>query len=254
VTEQPTPHGSAAPRPIPDLGFFAGPATRGTSAFGGAPVGAPSSSPAAGNRFDGAAGNQFGGAPAPVFGAPAPVFGAPAGPVYAGPSLERKPRSRPGFAGIRGGGIIGTVVLLVVLGIFGFGRLDMLAGFLAGDLEVPPTLGGLQRVTDPGVVAEAEKEAARLERKNSGDAIAASYSDGATSHLLVAQRVRIDIDEEFKDAGAGGLGQSVGESTCAAVIGFTMCLRTSRALSVMVLSSGTPQQAAAAIDEAWDKV
>ncbi len=252
MTEQP--NGPAAPRPIPDLGFFAGPSSRGTSAFGGAPVAAPPSSPAAGNRFDGAAGNQFGGAPAPVFGAPAPVFGAPAGPVYAGPSQAHKSRSRSGFSGIPGRGIIGIVVVLVVLGVFGFGRLDMLAGFLAGDLEVPPTLGGLQRVTEPGAVAEAAKEEERLERKNSGDAIAATYSDGATSHLLVAQRVRIDIDEELKDAGAGGQGQNVGENTCAVAIGLTMCLRTSRTLSVMVLSSGTAQQAAAAIDEAWDKV
>jgi hypothetical protein len=145
-------------------------------------------------------------------------------------------------------------VVLVVLGVFGFGRLNMLAGFLAGDLEVPPTLGGLQLVTEPGAVAEAEKEVERLERKNSGDAMAATYSDGTTGYHLVAQRVRIDIDEEFKDAGAGGQGQSVGESTCAAAIGLTVCLRTSRTLSVMVLSSGTAQQAAAAIDEAWDKV
>ena len=67
----------AAPGRCPDLGFFAGPSSRGTSAFGGAPVAAPPSGPAAGNRFDGAAGNQFGAPPAvDQFGGPAPPFGA----------------------------------------------------------------------------------------------------------------------------------------------------------------------------------
>jgi hypothetical protein len=208
---------------------------------------APPSSPAAGNRFDGAAGNQFGSATAAPFGTVPP-------PAYEGVSLDRKPRSRPGISGLRGGGIIGSIVVLVVLGLFGFGRLDMLAGFLAGDLEVPPTLGGLQRATQPEMIASDAKTVNRLEKANSGDAMAASYTDGSTFHSLVAQRVRIDVDKEFEDAGVVGQGQRVGESTCAVAIGLTMCLRTSRALSVMVLSTGTVQQAAAAVDEAWDKV
>jgi hypothetical protein len=145
-------------------------------------------------------------------------------------------------------------VVLVVLGIFGFGRLDMLAGFLAGDLKEPPTLGGLQRVTAPEAIAEEVKEVSRLERENTGDAMAATYSDGTTFHSLVAQRVRINIDKEFEHGGMGGATQRVGESTCGGTSGVTLCLRTSRSLSVLVVTNGTAQQAAAAIDEAWDKV
>lgn len=246
MTEQATPRG-AAPRPIPDLGFFSGPPSRSTSTFGGAPVAAPPAGPAAGNRFDGAAGNQFGSAP------PAP-FGTVPPPAYEGVSLDRKPRSRAGFSGLPGGRIVGAVVVVLVLGFFGYGRLDMLAGFLAGDLEIPPTLGGLQRATQPEAIAEDANTVSRLERENTGDAMAASYTDGATFYSLTAQRVRVDVDREFKDAGVAGQTQHVGESTCVVGNGVTACLRTSRSLTVLVNTSGATQQAAAAVDEAWDKV
>lgn len=238
MTEQATPSG-APPRPIPDLGFFAGPPNPSTSAFGSSPVAAPPASPAAGN--------QFGSAPSAPFGTVPP-------PAYEGVSLDRKPRSRAGFSGLPGGRIVGAVVVLLVLGVFGYGRLDMVAGFLAGDLDIPPSLGGLQRATQPEVIAEDANTVSRLEKENTGDAMAASYTDGATFYSLTAQRVRVNVDQEFKDAGVAGQTQRVGASTCVVGSGVTACLRTSRSLTVLVITSGPTQQAAAAVDEAWDKV
>jgi hypothetical protein len=250
VTEQETSQ-SSAPRPIPDLGYFAGPAKpRGSSSFGssfgGVPAQSPSGSPAP-SRFTTPGVNQFGNAPTAPFGTVPP-------PAYEGVSPDPKPRSGLGISGLRGAGIIGTVVLLVVLGFFGFGRLGILAGFLAGDLKEPATLGGAQRVTPPAALASEAKTVERLEQENSGDAMAATYSDGTRFYSLIAQRVRIDVDEEFKRAGMGVAVQHVGKSTCAATTALALCLRTSRSLSVLVVTAGTPQQAAAAVDEAWAKL
>ena len=70
---------------------------------------------------------------------------------------------------------------------------------------------------------------------------------------LVAQRVKIDIERELADAGATGKGYVVGESTCATTAsGVTSCLRTSRTLSVMVVSLLGAEPVAAALDEAWE--
>ena len=213
------------------------------------------SGPAAGNRFDGAAGNQFGGAPAPAFGAPAPVFGAPAGPVYAGPSLERKPRSRPGFSGLPGRGIIGVIVVLVVLGFFGFGRMAGLFLIFQGDLTAPRSLAGVPLMTDSGHLDLASSIGRELESENSGKgAVAAFYGQPDMVYTLVAQRGKADLAREFADIGAVGQGTAVGESTCAAAQNLTVCARTSRSLTVIVAGPLPAEQVAAAVDEAWDKV
>ena len=244
MTEQPTPNGPAAPRPVPDLGFFAGPAQRSGSPFGGAPVAAPPSSPAAGSRFEGDAGNQFGSALAPV-------FGAPASPVYAAPSLQRKTTSS--FAGLPLGRIGAGLLVLVVLGAFGLGRLPGLMAIFQGDLTAPTSLGGVPRMTVAGT-SEQELEAERaLEAENTGDAVVAMYGGPEPMFTLVAQRGKIDIDRELTEIGAAGKGYAAGESTCAtSATGVTLCLRTSRTLSVMVISLVGAEPVAAALDEAWE--
>jgi hypothetical protein len=236
---------------VPDLGFFAVPSPRsGGSSFGGGS--SFTGSPAAKQRGAGAVGYQFGGAPVdrPLGTAELASLGAGATPGFTAPSLQPKGRSFPGGrALVRIGG---ALLVLVVLGAFGVGRFTWLSGFLAGDLSAPASLAGLTRM--PGLDDQERLAAEALEDKNSGDAIAATYGDETAFYSLIAQRVRVKIERELADAGVAGQGRVVGESTCAVAQGMTICMRTSRSLSVLVVSSFPAEQTAAAVDEAWDKV
>jgi hypothetical protein len=103
VTEPAAPEIPTPPRPIPDLGFFSGPAKpSGISVFGSAPAQPPSSSPAL-SRFGTPSVNQFGG-PALAPGRPAP-----------GTAAERDKSRLPG----RYVALILGVVALVVVGVVG---------------------------------------------------------------------------------------------------------------------------------------
>jgi hypothetical protein len=216
-------------------------------------VGAPPSSPAAGNRFDGAAGNQFGGAPASVFGAPAPVFGSVPPPAYEAVSLARKPSagwlSYP--SGVRG--VIVTVVLLLVAVSIGYNRFTFVQNLLKGDLKAPSSLAGMPRLTGPEAdQAERQGLEAMKQAGNMGKPLVAVYTDGVGYYVLVAARGKADIAREFSDVGRDmSQVRTVGESSCATVEAETACLRTSRTLTVWVIGSAGDAQVAGAINEAW---
>ena len=147
------------------------------------------------------------------------------------------------------------IAVLLVMGLFGVGRLAGLSRLFAGDLKEPTTLSGLPRITDPTVADLEKRTEKKLEDENSGDALMATYGKSATNgYVLVAQRVRVDIDREMRDAGISGLAHSNGHSECASAQRVRMCLRTSRGLSVMVLGSGSEDDISRAVDEAWDAV
>ena len=251
MTEPTQPEGQPA-RPIPDLGFFAGPATGARAQFGGGSFGGP----APGVQFGAApAANQFGTAPAANQFGTAPVtsqFGTPPPAGYVAPSPERKPAG--GFFGKPSGvwGVVCMAIVLLAAAGFGFNRLVFLSDLFKGDLEPPATLAGIPRLTGPEAERAEESAAKSLEDENSGDAAAASYVSDVATYGLAAQRVRVDIDRELADVGVGGQGQSYGDNTCATVDAATVCIRTSRSLTVLVVGSTGPDQVSAALDEAWD--
>jgi hypothetical protein len=207
--------GGSEQRPIPDLGFFAGPATGGSPTFGGSSQfggGPPTGQVAGPSPFGAAPTGQFGAPPTGQFGGP---FGVPLG----GPPPPAVPvtgaGSAPGFWSSNRGRLtrrIGVpIAILAVLGLFGVGRLSVLQSFFAGDLEAPASLAGQPRLTDPQS-AEVERRAEEgLETENPGDAVIATYGDGGGTYLmLIAQRVKIDIDGEIADAGLSGQRQEIG--------------------------------------------
>lgn len=248
----------AAPAgPVPDLGFFArstpasssfaGSTPASSSSGGASQFGGPPPAPAAPSRFGTAP--HLDAPPVSPFGPPAP--GALAGaPVY--PTAPKAAPQRSDAARIARR-IAAPIVVLVVLGALGVGRLSGLLGFLAGDLELPATVQGMPRSTE-AVYAGVEREVeAQLEADNSGDAVVGTYADSAGGVLfVVAQRTDVDIDTTFAATGGASSARSVGESTCATMPeGPTLCIRTSRTKSIGVLGL-EDRTAAAAVDEVWE--
>jgi len=263
VSPEPT-----APKAIPDLGFFAGPARSG-SPFGGASaaVGAQSAGQlggAAGNQFGAPAANQFGSAPAvnqfgsvPAvnqFGsAQAPVFGGGVPPGYAAPSLQRK--STSGLAGIsaglRGGAV--SLVGLILVSVVIYNKVAFVQNLFSGPLESPAALVGTPRMTGPEIEQIEQKAKSEMTGIAADNGTVGVYAQGPTIYVLLAQRGRADIDKELDTAGIPEAQRvSIGESTCGAKDGEIACLRTSGRLSVVVISNLGPEQTAAAVDEAWD--
>jgi hypothetical protein len=238
-----TPGAVPPPRPpVPDFGFFAG---------------APST--VAGSGFVGVA--QPGGTPAPSpFGTPQAVpFGAPPPPPPAGPfgasppspvAVVTAPSGWPASKIAKRIGI--PVAVVLVLGIFGTGVLGGLAGLLAGDLKLPPTLQGLPLSSEPAAVNAASELEADLERRNSGDAVAGGYGDMTSMLFLVGQRTRVSMEREMADANVSST-TVVGDNTCGTgTDGLSICARTSRSTTIIVIGSWPLSQLSAAVDEAWD--
>jgi hypothetical protein len=146
-----------------------------------------------------------------------------------------------------------AVVLLVVLGALGVGSLSGMAGFLAGDLELPATVAGMPQLTDPSLEQASASIVADLERRNSGDAVAGYYGDGAAGVLFVlGQRTRIDVDTEMTDGGVTGATRTIGDVTCGTLAdGSSLCLRTSSSTSIGAGGTLSLEQAAAAVDDVW---
>lgn len=223
---------------------------------------APPSSPAAGNRFDGAAGNQFGGAPAPVFGAPAPVFGAPqahdawrAGPPGAAKSSKSSSVKVVAL-------VIGLVLIAgsVTVGRFGWRH------FVA-DPVVPDTLQGMPRITDPSFEAgtQALQDGVKKDLTAGSKAEVGLYSDGqGLGYMLFALRGSSrpgegNGDDELKDAAK----TTHGDVECYAMpsapgdaVAATMCMRWFYRRAVLVMAFGVtrpdPAMVARATDEAWN--
>jgi hypothetical protein len=269
VTEQDTPQG-ATPRPIPDLGFFAGAAKpRGSSSFGSAPAKATSSSPAP-SRFSTPSVNQFGSPPpAPQFGGPpaaAPFDGPPPAPPFGPPGQVNAPGGFPqqpyayGPPKRRGLPVWAIVAIAVPIAFIGIGILAAIAipVFLnARSTPVAPAqLGGLSMSTDPqmnGAVTAISNELAKdgpgVKREIAG------YGTLSGGYVLMAFNARLDTDKEFRDLGASGAWQNFGDVQCATSgDGHTnVCLHTSLRGAVEVAAFGPVDLTTLArvTDEAW---
>jgi hypothetical protein len=233
VTEQPPPYGSAAPRPIPDLGFFAGPPSRGTSSV----------------------------APAPVFGAPAPVFGVPQSPDAwrAGPPAAAKTSMSSSVK------VVALVIgLLLIAGSVTAGRFGW-RHFVA-DPVVPDTLQGMPRITDPSFEAgtQALQDSVKKDLTAGSKAEVGLYSNGrGLGYMLFALRGSSrpgqgNNDDELKDAAK----TTHGDVQCYAMpaapgdpVAATLCMRSFYRRAVLVMAFGVtrpdPAMVAKATDEAW---
>jgi len=239
-----TPGAVPPPRPpAPDLGFFAGaPSTVVGSAglVGGAQLGGPPAPSPFGTP-------QAGPLDAPPPTGPAGPFGAPIPPP---PAVVTTPSGWPASKIAKRIGI--PVAVVLVMGIFGMGVLGGLAGLLAGDLKLPPTLQGLPLSSEPGAVNAASELEADLERRNSGDAVAGGYGDMTSMLFLVGQRTHASTEREMADANVSST-TVVGDNTCGtSTDGLSVCLRTSRSTTIIVIGSLPLSQVSAAVDEAWD--
>ena len=251
MTEQETPNAPAPPRPIPDLGFFAGPSSRRSSAFGGAPVATAPSGPAAGNQFGAApAVNQFGG-PVSPFGGQLAAPAAP--PARAGSAF---PRSRLVAAGIA----LALVVLVFFGGRFGWQQ-------VVADPVLPATLGGMAKIEDTSSapVIQAMQQGMTEELGVGSEAKVALYADGlGARYMLFAVRGggRPGSDSDGADAFAGWSETRQDGATCwskpaqaQAGLGVTFCMRGFWRRAVLVMAIGAtppaPATVASLTAEAW---
>ena len=251
MTEPEAPQGSP-PRPIPDLGFFAGPAKpRGISSFGTAPPQAPSSSPAP-SRFSPPTVNQFGRATA----AP-PLVGDPWG---AGP-----PGAAKSSLSISPGKVVALVLALILIaGSVTVGRFGW--RHFVSDPVVPATLQGMPRITDPSFEAgtQALQDSVKKDLTDGSKAEVGLYSDGqGLGYMLFAlrgsSRPGQGDDDELKDAPKTTLGNVECYSIPSAPgdgVAATMCMRAFYRRAVLVIAFGVvlpdPVMVAKATDEAWD--
>jgi hypothetical protein len=251
VTEQDTPQG-ATPRPIPDLGFFAGPAKpRGSSSFGGAPAPPPSGSPAP-SRFSAPSVNQFGSPPAAPQFAPPVQFNAPGG--FPQQPYAYGPPKRGGLP------VWAIVAICVPLAFIGIGILAAIAipVFLNSRSApvAPAQLGGLSQSTDPQMNRAVESISRELGKDAPGvKTEIAGYGTLTGGYVLLAFSTRVDPDGEFRDLGATGTWQIFGDVQCATSANgdTSMCMHTSLRGAVEVATFGTVDLAKLAVvtDEAW---
>jgi hypothetical protein len=75
--------------------------------------------------------------------------------------------------------------------------------------------------------------------------------DERNFYALLAQRGNADIEESMAEAGAIGPRTRIGDNTCSSLLEGTVCLRTSRTLTVGVVSPHPAAQIAGVVDEAW---
>jgi hypothetical protein len=250
VTEQEAPPGST-PRPIPDLGFFAGPAKpQGISSFGSAPAQPHSSSPAP-SRFATPSVNQFGTAPI----APSAPFGPPAQRYPGG--YPQQPYGPPKRGGLPGWAIVAICVPLafVAIGILAAIAIPVFLN-VRNTPVAPDQLGGVSVSADPqmnqtvaSISNELAKEAPNAKR------VVAGYGTPDHGFFLMAFNYRVDTDQEFRDLGASGTWQLFGDARCATSANgdTSLCLHTSLRGAVEVAAFGTVDLAmlAAVTDEAW---
>jgi hypothetical protein len=256
-------------RPIPDLGFFAGPPQSGTGTFASQPSstfgGAPPS------QFGGPPPSQFGGAPPSQFGGPPPSqFGGPP------PSQWGAPTQAPGYldAAYPGAGkrsvspqvkaVAGAVALVLVIGLAFAGRFAW-HQFGASPV-VPATLMGMPRLTGASVetgMREAQQNLGNGMTKGS-EAKVAMYSDGQGVALMVmALRGGSDPSSTSGDDSMAGWSRSTqGKAECysqgpqkVGEPGVTMCMRGFWRRAVLVIGfsdvSPSPEFVARATEEAW---
>jgi hypothetical protein len=195
VTEQPTPTGPAAPRPVPDLGFFA-------------PVGPvrsqqppPTQHAVPPNQFAPPP-SQFAAPPSP-FAAPPSPFGAPlvtpfgtAPPAYATYPAVQQRGGIPGWLIALIAVVVGFVIIAVLAAVAIPVFLDQRAKATAAGstipeapaIVLPATVEGLSRSTDPEVQARMQSLLRGLPSAVS-DGQGAIYTDGS-AHTIVLMSAR----------------------------------------------------------------
>lgn len=180
MTEQPTPSGPAASRPVPDLGFFApvGPAR--------SPLPAPPGQVAVPeNRFAPPPGHfapppgQFGNAPVTPFGATPPG--------YSPFPVVQQPGGMPGWAialiAVAGGLVFVMVLAAVAIPVFLNQRAKATAA--ATTVTLPETLEGLQRLRTPEAEAAVRAQLDSMPTELLKDAQGAAYTDGDQRTIFV---------------------------------------------------------------------
>ena len=251
MTEPATPE-NPAPRPVPDLGFFAGASAGAGAPFGGAPAVSPLRAGPTGNQFGTApAANQFGGPPTVTHFVTPTHHAARATPV--GRSISPTTKVVAGVLGL---------VLLVgsVLG----GRFAW--RHFAADPVLPDTLMSLPRVTDPATEAElqATQESMASELAVGSEAKVAFYTDGmGQGAMLFALRGSSRPGQDGREATTTGWAESKhGTIQCfqkpAQVqtgVGVTFCVRGFFRRAVVVMAFGLtppdPVMVARGAEEAW---
>lgn len=253
MTEQETPPGGT-PRPIPDLGFFAGAARPGgSSSFGRIPAQANSSPGPSG--FTTPSVNQFGTATAaPLFGTPQPMDAWTAGP----PGTAKSSMS----SSVKVVAIVIGLVLIagaVTVGRFGWRQ------FVA-DPVVPDTLQGLPLITDPSVKTATRdvQDSVAKDLTAGSKAAIGLYSDGrGVGYMLFALRGssrpgQDNSDDELKNVPKtthGAVACYAMPSAPQNAVAATMCIRSFFRRAVIVIAYGVtrpdPAMVARATDEAW---
>jgi type II secretory pathway pseudopilin PulG len=201
MTEPAPPEDTTPRRPIPDLGFFGGPAKpRGSSTFG-APANAPGPRPP-GGQFGGAPStSQVGSAPSVSQFAPPPSqFGAaPSAPlgtaptVYAGPPPAYTAYPHSGKSGLPVWAIVLIAVpaFFVVLGILAAIAIPVFLNQRAKGLDAdttvayPASIQNLQRETGPEAKNQLQSVLSELPAADYREVQGAIYSDGPEHVLLV---------------------------------------------------------------------
>jgi hypothetical protein len=202
-------------------------------------TGTPSSSPNTLNPLGTSRtpGTQPGNGPKAAGGPGKPVGTSDVPPANRPGAKKAAPRRRPWLTV---GAVAAVLVVLVALGYYaGLGPMSRLSTTRA--INVPATLGGLDRITDSktrnqlGLDAKSEQ----LSRINDGKkATVEAYSDPAGSRILVvvAMRGKVDINQTVKDSGATPQQiKKVGQSTCltSGKNNLTQCYRGSNTLTVI---------------------
>lgn len=263
MTEQATPEG-ATPRPVPDLGFFAGAPTGGGSSFGSGSGAVPAGYGGAptSNQFGSApAAHQFGSAPAVT-----PFGTAPAGTAFGAPGQ----RLAPPAAGRRSANattkVVAGVVGLVLLAVAVFGGRFVWRHFFA-DPTLPETLMGAPRLVDASIEAglREAQESVGAELTAGSEAKVALYTDGqGLGYMLFALRGsdRPGKGGEGDSAPAGWAESKHGNIACFQQpaqadtgLGVTFCVRGFFRRAVVVMAFGLtppdPAMVARGTEEAW---
>jgi hypothetical protein len=180
--------------------------------------------------------------PAPTFGSGVGVGGGP----YPAASAPPSPRAKV-FKGL---GVLGLVAVVVVGGWFGWTRYQ-----LSRPLTVPASLSAMSPVGTKQVEDVKASVEEQWRQDYPGQQLAIEVYSGRKAAIVLAMaRGTANIEKDFHDAGFSGTLSPVGHAQCAQIQDRLVgCERSSRTLSAMVLYfGGTAQDAAAALDEAWE--